>query len=76
MANWVISDITLGADPQPVSPAGHESVTGTVRVALAQHCRGGGGGGEGESKGGREGERSGEERVREGEREREAARRE
>ena len=62
MANWVISDITLGADPQPVSPAGHESVTGTVRVALAQHCRGGGGGGR--------------ERVREGEREREAARRE
>lgn len=37
MADGVVSDVALGADPEPVSPAGHEPVARTVAVALCEH---------------------------------------
>ena len=37
MTDGVVGDIALGANPEPISPAGHEPVARTVAVALCEH---------------------------------------
>ena len=37
VADGVVGDVALGAYPQPVPPARHEAVAGTVGVTLSQH---------------------------------------
>ena len=37
VADGVVGDVALGAHPQPVPPARHETIAGTVRLTLTQH---------------------------------------
>ena len=38
VADGVVSHVALRAYPEPISPARHEPVAGTVAVSLCEHC--------------------------------------